>query len=1510
MRRKGRWKRTLAAISAFAMTAAMAPGTVFADEAVPQEAGYAQEFSENAEDNTETTVNESDIETDADSDAETAAVEDNTAEDSSDQTLSDSNITDGISADNSIADVSSVDSSISEVPPADNSIPAEPLSAEVKAGTPYNTDGAYDVNVPHVVVNQVYGGSDNGFASHSFIELYNQSAQDVDLSGWKIAYRASVDGNGDADGWQYFELTGKIPANGFYLVRCGQVSAPEGDYAVPEGDQQWDMVLHNKGVSVVLLSEATELTDDFSGAVTNENRPEGYVDLLAVQGNDGEDVQLPPVYEGSIEAKQSKKKSVRRENFADTDDNAADSKDVNYEDPVSEDEGPHNSSMGGAVVDPGEDEKPSSEPFRTTGYEENAAIQLTRTGDVSLGSANADGGVAEIVSYNEDNGKAYVVNGQDGLLYVVDVKADGSLAVEKSINVKNLIADFAYGDMTSVAVDKVNNHIVVALQAADYTAQGRIAVLDYDGNFITSYTTGVQPDMVTVSSDGKWILTADEGEPRQGYGAGAVDPAGTVTVVNTQTGEVKIAGFDGFDSASLASAGVLITKPDGQTLNSAAADLEPEYIALNSDGTKAYVALQEANAIAALDIETASFTSINSLGFQDFSREENAIDLIEDGKYEASTYPNTVGVRMPDGISTFEAGGVTYLVTANEGDAREWGDFINEAKAEIANADGVTAEKVRVLDPSVTAGLQDGVNYIYGSRSFTIYNADTMELVYDSANQFESKTAGYLADWFNCSNDDIEIDSRSAKKGVEPETTTVKEIDGRMYAFIGLERIGGIMVYDVTDPSSASYVNYINTRDFSSEIAGDVAPEGLAFIPAAYSESGSPVLLAACEVSGTVAAYTLSGSGVTPGAQYDPSQNDNTPVIPGGDTEEPAGAVVLYTNDIHCATDGYSYLAAYQAQLEEDGYDVVTVDIGDAIQGEVIGSNSEGAAIVDIMNTVGYDFAVPGNHEFDYGLERFLAIAVGDEENAPEAQYEYLSCNFVDLASKDTVLAPYEIVEMNGEQVAFVGISTPETYTKSTPAYFQDENGNFIYSFSEDKFYETIQNAVNKAISEGADRVIALGHLGIEGTTEGWKSTDVIANTTGIDAFIDAHSHETIAESEYANKDGEMVPLTSTGTKFANFGVMTLNEDGTYATQLIAPKSVDVNSSEAASAAYTAVQDKVDGYNEELAYLNEKLGTSEVELTINDADGVRRIRNGETNMGDFVADAYRVMTGADVALVNGGGIRDSIAAGDVTRKDLMDVNPWNNEMCVIRATGQQILDALEHGARLNPEENGGFLQVSGLTYEIHNYIESPVVTDSMEMFQSVDSTKERRVQNVMIGGKAIDPQGTYTVAGSFYTLQEQGDGFTMFEGAEVLEHENLPVDSEMLIKYFTEELGGVISADMYGNPLGDGRITVLTQEKQETPDPDEDLTPSPTPGGDDNDGQQGGSDQDQNAGQKPGQNGNAGGSNTGTNGGKGGSVNTGDPTDMYGLFAVMAVAAGAAGCAIYYIQRQRKHGDN
>lgn len=519
--------------------------------------------------------------------------------------------------------------------------------------------------------------------------------------------------------------------------------------------------------------------------------------------------------------------------------------------------------------------------------------------------------------------------------------------------------------------------------------------------------------------------------------------------------------------------------------------------------------------------------------------------------------------------------------------------------------------------------------------------------------------------------------------------------------------------------------------------------------------------------------------------------------------------IVLYTNDVHCSIDDYAVLAAYRAQLISEGYEVVTVDAGDAIQGEAIGTLTEGSAIEDLMSTAGYDFAVPGNHEFDYGMDTFLSLA-------EEADYEYLSCNFVDLRTDATVFQPYQIKELSGEKVAFLGISTPETYTKSTPVYFQDRDGNYIYSFCEDEFYETIQAAVDAAIAEGAERVVAIGHLGIDGTTEGWKSTDVIENTTGIDVFLDGHSHEMIASQNVDNKDGDAVLLTSTQTKFAYFGQLTLKTDGTVETQLINPDDIDVDTlSAAAQAAYNLVNTKAEDYEAELAYLYEVLGTTDTALTINDpVTNKRAVRSAETNMGDFVADAYRSVTGADIAFANGGGVRANIPAGDVTRKMLMDVNPWSNEMCVIRVTGQQILDALEHGARKLPEENGGFLQVSGLTYEVHTWVESPVVVDSRDSFVSVDNTKERRVANVKIGGVAVNPTQTYTLAGSAYMLQNGGDGYTMFADAEVVRSTGLPADAAMLIQYFTDTLHGRISAQQYGNVRGDGRIKIYASASE------------------------------------------------------------------------------------------------
>ena len=514
--------------------------------------------------------------------------------------------------------------------------------------------------------------------------------------------------------------------------------------------------------------------------------------------------------------------------------------------------------------------------YTTSSYEEGALLNLELANSISIGSeVNADGGVAEIVAYNSDTSTAYAVNGQDGKLYYFSVTSSG-LTQTGSLDVETLIEEyedgFSYGDLTSVAVDTVNDHIALAVQAEKYDENGRVVLLDYDLDVITTFETGVQPDMVTFTPDGSCILTADEGEPREGYGEGTTDPAGTVTIIDLANETITCVGFGDFTAEELTQAGVLIGIVDGVTLDPEY-DLEPEYIAVSSDGSTAYVSLQEANAIAVIDIKEGTVTAVTSLGFKDYSDEDNAVDLQDDGQYLASTYENVLGVYMPDSISTYEVNGVTYIVTANEGDAREWGDYTNETKVTLTDSYG-NSNKVRALDPSCVALPTSDDTYLFGGRSFAIYQVEddgSLTQVYESGSDFEEITAEYLSTWFNCSNDDVEIDSRSQKKGPEPEGVAIGTIGDKTYAFIGLERIGGIMVYDITDPSNVSYVNYINTRDFSDDIAGDVSPEGLAF---AVLSDGTPMLLAAYEVSGTVAAYSFTdadGNAVTTsvsGSQY------------------------------------------------------------------------------------------------------------------------------------------------------------------------------------------------------------------------------------------------------------------------------------------------------------------------------------------------------------------------------------------------------------------------------------------------------------------------------------------------------------------------------------------------------------------------------------------------------------------------------------------------------------------
>ncbi len=525
------------------------------------------------------------------------------------------------------------------------------------------------------------------------------------------------------------------------------------------------------------------------------------------------------------------------------------------------------------------------------------------------------------------------------------------------------------------------------------------------------------------------------------------------------------------------------------------------------------------------------------------------------------------------------------------------------------------------------------------------------------------------------------------------------------------------------------------------------------------------------------------------------------------ETEE---IIVLYTNDVHCGTDNYAVFAAYRAQLISEGYNVVTIDAGDALQGEMIGALTEGQAIVDIMNSVGYDYAVPGNHEFDYTVETFLDLANNN------AEYQYICANFRDLIEEKEVFEPYVIRDFGDEKIAFVGIATPETYSKSTPTYFQDENGNFIYGFMGDSLYETVQTAIDNAVSDGATKVIAVGHLGISGVTEGWRSTDVIANTIGIDAFIDGHAHEVIEGDIYKNLQNEETILSSTGTKFENFGKLTISSDGSIKTELIDPDTINIDTFSAeAKSAYLAVKSKIDAYNAEFEYLFEEIGTSDAYLTQNDADGNRLVRCGETNLGDFVTDAYVAVTGADIGFVNGGGIRSEINKGTVTRKNIMDINPWGNEMCVIEASGQQIIDALEYGMSAYPEEFGSFPHVSGISFEVHTYIESPVITNELGDFVSIRENAQRRVTNVRVGGEEIDLDKTYTIAGSCYMLQLSG--FKMFTGAKTVEYMGPKTDSEMLVEYFEKHLNGKITAEQYGNISGAGRIVMVDKAPENVP---------------------------------------------------------------------------------------------
>ena len=531
------------------------------------------------------------------------------------------------------------------------------------------------------------------------------------------------------------------------------------------------------------------------------------------------------------------------------------------------------------------------------------------------------------------------------------------------------------------------------------------------------------------------------------------------------------------------------------------------------------------------------------------------------------------------------------------------------------------------------------------------------------------------------------------------------------------------------------------------------------------------------------------------------SLNKNTTI------SAPEKIIILHTNDAHCQIDqkknkdgivtniGYAGVLAYKKEMENlHGINNVTlVDAGDAIQGGPIGTLSKGEYIVDIMNYVGYDIACPGNHEFDYGMENFLKLST------ETSKANYICCNFRDLEG-NPILSPYTLIKYGDLTIAYLGINTPESFTKSSPIYFQDENGNYIYDFAQGEkgqtLYKAVQKYVDEAIKEGANYVVAIGHLGDEGASEYWSSKSLIKNTYGIDIFIDGHSHEVYSEI-LKNKKGKNVLLAQTGTKLQNLGKITINT-----------KNKKITSEFISN--YKAQDEDAVNYIEGIKnkfsdVLQEVVAKSSVTLTTLDPTTHKRaIRNSETNLGDFCADAYRAMVGADIAFANGGGIRADIEEGDITYEEIINVHPFGNEICMIETTGQDILDALEIGACEYPIENGGFLQVSGLSYTIDPSIPSSVVFNERGQFVKVDG--KYRVTEVMVGNEPLVLNKTYTLASHNYMIKNGGDGYTMFMDDKMIK-DSVVIDNGALINYITENLNGVIS-DEYKNPKGSGRIII------------------------------------------------------------------------------------------------------
>jgi 2',3'-cyclic-nucleotide 2'-phosphodiesterase (5'-nucleotidase family) len=1018
----------------------------------------------------------------------------------------------------------------------------------------------------------------------------------------------------------------------------------------------------------------------------------------------------------------------------------------------------------------------------------NGAIGLTLAATYATGVVTTSAPAAEIVAYDAASQRMFVSNAFSQSIDIVSIVTPSAPSLIASIPVSTV------GTPSSVAV--FSGTVAAAFEGAPVTAPGRVVFMDISGTVQTSVTVGALPDALAFSPDGKLLLVANEGEP-----AGATDPEGSLSAIDLSGGvgslsqsNVTPLGFTHIATQTL-DPRIRVISPTA-TL---AQQLEPESLAFSPDGALAFVTLQNNNALAVVNINTLTITQLSALGFKNHAALGNGLDPSDnDGGINIASH-GVLGMYMPDAIAAYQANNALYLVTANEGDVASDAKRVNtlsldpgafpdptsiKANANLGRLYVATAKNAfgGSFSPDVDNDGDIDTLYSYGGRSFSIWDA-AGGLVFDSGDHIERVISSTAPSQFNA--DFVSgRDARSPWHGPEPEAIVVGKVSGRDYAFVSLERQGGVMVYDISAPASPAFVQYVNNRVYTTTLsaaAKDLGPESLVFVPAS-GPNGKAMLLVANEVSGSVSVYTIgAGSDVT----------------------------LLHTNDVHgrlveynvngstaCAgttcIGGVARMATVIKQVRATVSNTLLLDAGDQFQGTLYYNVFKADGVTLTMNALGYEAMAVGNHEFDNGADELRRLIDG-------ANFPVLSAN-IDATTNATltgrIKASTVLTTAGGERIGIVGLTTEDTAFLSS--------GGPTIKFT--PHVTATQASVNDLRAQGIDRIVLLTHLGYD------IDLKLASVVTGVDVILGGHSHTFLYSPPTAVPNGD-------------------NPSGPYPTPVIAPDGNTVLVAQAfqwgrylgrLNVRFTP-DGRVSSWSGNPIYLDSGIPNDPTVLSVvsptltapvaalglqaigkvtapmNILSGTTQIcRQEECTLGNLVADAMlwranQLVSGTqqlpfDFAVQNGGGLRAPLVPLTVTVGNILTVLPFGNSLATFELTGTHVISSLESGlANLGVSGNGRFPQVAGMRY----------------YFDGTRPVGQRLLAVYVRGANGvftpIDPNRVYRIVTNDF-MRKGGDGYVLFRDAALRPYDFGPILDEALRDYFASLPDNTV------NPALDGRI--------------------------------------------------------------------------------------------------------